>query len=348
MQSTMQVLSKAIDRVANRLSLIAVRPGAWAVTLLMVLSLMGGGCKPSTQVSVTRVGLTQYQPNPILDQVREGFKSGMAEAGYVEGKNVVYEFESADGDVSKTVLIARKFVSDRLELIFAIATPSAQAAAKATATIPIVFGAITDPVSARLVNSLKSSGNNLTGTSDVWPVTEQLELLREIVPNLKTLGVVHNPGEANSVATMQVVRKAAKGLALKLVEAPVTSTGEVLQAARSLVGRCDAMYIPADNTAITASDSMIKVAEEVRLPLLAGDPGSVEKGALATLSINYYDIGKLSAALAVKILKDGKKPADIPTAIPRNYDLIVNLQAAKRMGVTVPEAIIARAQKVIR
>jgi len=333
--------------------LTEVKPRCWQTKRLILVALtvllLTGGCakkKAGTNKALT-IGITQIISHPGIDAVREGFLDGMKAAGYTKEAGTKYDFQNAQGDMSNAQKIAQKFVSDQVDLIFAISTPSTQAAAKATKTIPIVFGAVTDPVSAGVVRSIRSPGGNVTGVSDVWPYKDQIALLLKISPDVKRLGVVYNPGESNSAFAMERIKQACKELGLKLVTAPVSGTGEVYAVAKSLVGRVDAFYSSADNTVISAVESLVKVAQEARIPCIAGESDSVQRGALATLGTNYYEVGRSSAKLATKVL-GGIDPGLIPVVEETKTDLYINLKAAKAMGVSVPQDLVKKAKKIYR
>ena len=202
-----------------------------------------------------RIGIAQITEHPALDAARAGFIDGMEELGYVAGENVQYDLYSAQGDMSIAQTIAQKLVIDDVDLILAIATPMAQTVANATDSIPILFTAVTDPVVAGLVDSIEEPGGNVTGTSDLTPVAEQLDLLAKLVPKAKRLGIVYNPGEANSVVQVDIAKAKAKELGLTVVEATANNSGAVFQAAQSLIGRVDAIYVPTDNTVASAMES---------------------------------------------------------------------------------------------
>src|SRR5690606_15264236 len=316
-------------------------PAAWWAAALVLLAF-----SLSAQAAPLRVGITQIVEHPSLDQARQGFIDRLGELGYVEGVDIVYDIQSAQGDLATAQTIARKFQADGVDLILAIATPTAQAAAHIVKDIPILITAVTDPVAADLVQSTERPGTNVTGTSDLTPVREQLELLKEIVPQARRVGVVYNAGEVNSVVQVELARQAAVSLGFTLVEATAANSSEVLQAAQSLQGRVDAIYVPTDNTVVSALESVILVAERARLPLIAGEADSVAKGALATLGIDYYKLGRQTADIAHRVLQ-GEDPAGIPIEYLNDLDLVVNVAAAKRMGVTIPDSVLARADQVI-
>ena len=322
-----------MSRLSRRIALLLV-------ALLLISS------TAFAQSTPLRVGITQIVEHPSLDQARQGFIDRMAELGYVEGTNVLYDYHSAQGDWATAQTIARKFQTDGVDLILAIATPSAQAAAHLIKDIPILITAVTDPVAAELVESIERPGTNVTGTSDLTPVKAQLELLKEIVPNAVRVGVLYNAGEVNSVVQVEIARAAAAELGLQLVEATAASSSEVLQAAQSLQGRVDAIYVPTDNTVVSALESVVMVAERARLPLIAGEADSVAKGALASVSIDYYQLGRQTADIAYRVLQ-GENPADIPIEYQSEMSIVLNLDAARRMNVTIPESVIAKAVRVI-
>jgi putative ABC transport system substrate-binding protein len=238
-------------------------------------------------------------------------------------------------------------VASAPDLVFSISTPSSQACVEALrgTKTPIVFGSITDPVAAGLVKSLDKPGGTITGTSDVWPVEDQFRLLQKLVPAAKKLGVLHNPAEANSQASMKLVENAASKVGFELVKVPVNGSSEVAAAARSLVGRCDAIYIPADNTVISGLAAVVAVSEESKIPLMPGDTSNVEVGGFGTIGHDYASIGAESARIADKIIK-GTPPGDIPVAKSKVYRYYFNLRSAKAMGVTIPEDLLKQAAEV--
>ena len=318
------------------------------VTWVLCLSTLVG-CRGNSERAVTRIGITQIATHPGIDAIREGFLDEMRRNGYSEADGVVYQLSNAQGDMATSQAIAQKLAGDKCDLIFAISTPSSQAVAQAIkgTGIPLVFGAVTDPVAAGLVASLAHPGGNITGTSDSWPVPEQFRLLLTVAPNVRTVGLVYNPGETNAESNVKAVEEACSTLGLRVVTVPVSSTNEVQQAAQSLVGRCDALYVPADNTVIAAMDAVVRVSEENKLPLLPGVSSSVEQGGFGTLGPNYRDIGVESAKLAQEILR-GQAPRNIPVATAKRFELFFNLRSARASGVNIPQSLIDRAAKVYR
>lgn len=294
------------------------------------------------QAKDVTVAVTAIVEHPALDAARDGVKDALAEAGFKEGENLTFVYQSAQGNPATAAQIARQFVGDAPDVIVPISTPSAQAVVSATRDIPIVFTAVSDPVGAQLVKDMAKPGGNVTGLSDMSPVVEHIKLIKEVMPNIKKLGYLYNSGETNSVSLLAALKEAAAAEGIEVVESAATKSAEVQGAARALVGRADAMYVPTDNTIVSALESAVGVAEESKLPLFTADTDLVKRGALAALGFNYYDVGKQTGAVVVKIL-NGEKPGDIPVDIAKGTDLVINLSAAKKMGVEFPQAVIDRA-----
>ncbi|EFM58536.1 ABC transporter periplasmic substrate-binding protein [Brucella sp. BO2] len=313
---------------------------------MLLASLAAAAIATTAQAKDVTVAVTAIVEHPALDAARDGVKDALAEAGYKEGENLKFIYQSAQGNPATAAQIARQFVGEGPDVIVPISTPSAQAVVSATRDIPVVFTAVSDPVGAQLVKDLKKPGGNVTGLSDMSPVVEHIKLIKEVMPNIKKLGYLYNSGETNSVSLLAALKEAAAAEGIEIVESAATKSAEVQGAARALVGRADAMYVPTDNTIVSALESAVGVAEESKLPLFTADTDSVKRGALAALGFNYYDVGKQTGAVVVKILK-GEKPGDIAVDIAKGTDLVINLGAAKKMGVEFPQAVIDRATSKI-
>jgi putative tryptophan/tyrosine transport system substrate-binding protein len=292
------------------------------------------------------IAVTAIVEHPALDAVRDGVRDALKAAGYDEAKNLKFVYQSAQGNPATAAQIARQFAGDEPNVIVPISTPSAQAVVSATRDIPIVFTAVSDPVGAQLVKDMEKPGRNVTGLSDMSPVAEHVALIKEIVPNAKSIGYLYNSGEANSVSLLAVLKQEAAAAGLTVVESAATKSAEVQGAARALLGRADVIYIPTDNTIISALEGAVAVAEEGKTPLFTADTDSVSRGAIAALGFNYYDVGKQTGDIVVRILK-GENPGDIAVKVAAGSDLVINKNAATKMGVTLPEAVVARANKVI-
>lgn len=296
---------------------------------------------------VYQIGITQIVEHPALDACRKGIIDKLKELGYEDGKNVKYDIQIAQGNVATANQIAKKFVGDNKDLIVAIATPSALAVANLTKNIPIVISAVTDPVGAKLVKSLNNPGGNITGTTDMSPIKEQLALFSKLNINLKRLGVIYNSGEANSRALIAILKDIARKMNITVVEATVTNSSGVLMAAKSLVGKVDGIYIPTDNTVVSALESVVQVSYENKIPVITADTNSVERGSLASLGMDYYKMGLQTGVIVARILK-GEKPANIPVETLKDLELYVNETTAKKLGITLTPAILKQAKKVVR
>jgi putative ABC transport system substrate-binding protein len=315
---------------------------AVAVSATLVVGFFG--CAPTKEPIV--IGISQIVEHPALDAVRKGFIDYLNENGYKEGKDVKYDVNIAQGDMSTAKLIADKLVGLNPSLILTIATPTSQVMVEATSEIPIVFSAVTDPVGAGLVDSLDGGGKNVTGTTDLSPVDRQFELIMEVIPDIKHLGFIYNAGEANSLTSLKQAKEEAAKLGFEIVEATASNSGEVLSAAESLVGKVDAIHIPTDNTVVSAFESVTKVCKDNDIPLFAADVDSVPRGAVAAIAIDYYRLGRQTGRMAVEIL-EGKDPGTMPVESLEDLLLYVNPGAAAEMGVELPADLVDRADKVI-
>ncbi len=293
------------------------------------------------------VAVTSIVEHPALDAARDGIKDALAEKGFKDGENMTFMFQTAQGNPATAAQIARQYVGESPDVIVPISTPSAQAVVSAAGgNVPVVFTAVTDPKGAQLVSDLDHPGGNVTGVSDLLPLADHLALIREVLPDAKSLGVIFNSGEANSVALVERLRELAPGAGFDLEEATATKSSEVQQAARSLVGKVDAIYIPTDNTVVSAFEAVAQVARENKVPLFAGDTDSVKRGAIAAVGFNYYDIGKQTGEIVARVL-NGEKPGDIPVVFASGSNLVVNKKAAEAMGVELSPGLVARANDVI-
>lgn len=313
--------------------------------LILALAASAALILPAKAADVS-VAVTAIVEHPALDAVRDGVKDALAAAGYKEGENLKFTYQSAQGNPATAAQIARQFAGDGPDVIVPISTPSAQAVVSATHDIPVVFTAVSDPLGAQLVKNMDKPGGNVTGLSDMSPVAEHVALIKEILPSAKTIGFLYNSGEANSVSLLAVLKVEAENAGLKIVESAATKSADVQGAARALVGRADAIYVPTDNTIISALEGAVTVAGEAKLPLFTADTDSVARGSLAALGFNYYDVGKQTGDVVVRVLK-GEKVGDIPVKVAVGTDLVVNKQAAAAMGVALPEAVLKRATKII-
>lgn len=293
------------------------------------------------------VAVTAIVEHPALDAARDGVLDALKQAGYEPGKNLKWQYQSAQGNNGTAAQIARKFVGDQPDAIVGIATPSAQALVAATKSVPVVFTAVTDPVGAQLTPSWEASGTNVTGVSDVLALDKQIELIRQIVPEAKRIGIVYNPGEANSVVVVKALKELLPTLGMTLVEASAPRSVDVGSAARSLVGKVDAIYTNTDNNVVSAYEALVKVGNDAKIPLIASDTDSVKRGAIAALGVDYRLLGEQTGRIVVRIL-NGEKPGDIQPQTSDKLQLFVNPGAAAKQGVSLSQALLDSAAEIIR
>lgn len=305
----------------------------------------GGGDKSSASGEMYKIGVVQLVEHAALDQTYKGFVDGLKEAGFEEGKNLKLEHQNAQGEQANCQTIASKLVNDKNDLILAIATPAAQAVASATTEIPVLVTAVTDPQESKLVASNEAPGGNVTGTSDLTPVKQQMELLVQLVPNAKTVGMLYCSSEVNSKLQIDIAKEEAAALGLESKDFTVSNSNELQQVVESMVGKVDAIYAPTDNMVAAGMPNVSSVATANQIPIICGESGMLAGGGLATYGINYYNLGKLTAKQAVAILKDGKKPADMPIEYLTDVDLSINQDAAKALNITVPQELLDKSVK---
>lgn len=292
------------------------------------------------------IAITQIVEHPALDEAKRGFIEVLAENGYMEGEQVVYDIQNAQNEIVNANTIAQKFAIDRPDLVLAISTPSAAAVANAIKDIPILITAVTDPVYEGLVEDAEKPNTNITGTNDMNPIKEQFELIQKLAPDIKSVGVIFNAGESNSVVQVELAREVSEELGLELVEASVSTSTDVLVAANSLIGRVDAIYVPTDNTVVSTIESVVMIAEDSNIPLVAGEENSVERGAIGTIGINYYRLGRQTGEMALRILKGEARPEDMAIESQKEYRLVLNVDAAEAMGIEISEELLNSADEI--
>lgn len=315
--------------------------GKKLMTVLLVAAVVaiGAGCTSSTTKDDSKtatIGIVQYVDHVALDAAREGFVKALADNGYTDGDKITLDVQNAQGDQSNLSTISDRFVSNKVDLVLAIATPAAQAIAGKTTEIPILGTAITDYEAARLVKSNEAPGGNVSGTTDMNPIKEQIDLLVKLVPTAKTVGVLYTSSEDNSVLQAKIAKEAIEKLGLKYVEVTVTNSNDVQQATQSIVGQCDAIYIPTDNVFASAMPQVQNITSQSKTPVICGESGMVESGGLATLGISYSDLGYQTGLMAVKILKGEAKPATMPIEAATKFEYAINGTVAQEIGLTIP------------
>jgi putative ABC transport system substrate-binding protein len=313
--------------------------------LLVIAAIAVALMMPGTAPAKTfKIGVTQIVSHPALDADQKGFEQALKDAGL----DVKYDYQNAQGDMSNAQAIARKFKGDDLDLVHCIATPTSQAIVKVITKTPVVYSSVTDPVDAGLVKTMDAAGGNVTGVSDAWPYERQVKLHHEMVPTAKKWGTIYNAGDANSVMSITWARAAMKKFGLEYIEVTVSTSAEVHMAAQSLADRVDAVFIISDNTVVSAFESLVKVCNDKKKPLFGGGTESVPRGAIAALGFDYFQVGYTAGQKAVQILKDGKKPGDVPSSLTKQLRLVVNLKAAKAQGVDLDEKFVKMADEVIK
>ena len=311
----------------------------FTLMLFLTLGLIFGS---GLSAKMIRIGEAQIVAHPALDNDSKGFAAALAEEGFIEGKNITIDRQNAQGDKPTCAIIAQKFEDDRVDLVHAISTPNAQAQVKVSKTIPIVFSSVTDPVATGIVPKMGKTGTHVTGVSDRWPITLQCEMYQDLVPHTKKWGTIYNPGDVNVTFHIKEMKKTIEGMGLKLIEAHVSTSAEVMQAAQSLVGRVDAIHITSDNTCVSAFESIVKVCNTNNIALFAGDRDSTPRGAVAAYGPDYFLVGYTAGKKAARILK-GEKPGNIPAGLASEYSLWVSLKNAKAQGVKLPLALVKKA-----
>lgn len=302
--------------------------------LFIILSLLS--CKKTSQI---KIGVLQLIEHNALDSAYKGFVDGLKEAGYEDGKNIIIDYQNAQGEQANCITIGQKFINDKSDLILAIATPAAQAIANMTKDIPILITAVTDPVDSKLVADNNAPGGNVTGTSDLTPVEAQIELLKEIIPNVKTVGLLYCSSEQNSVFQINIAKKKLDAMGIKYIDIAISNLNEIQQVIQNVIGKVEAIYTPTDNMIANGMATVALMTEPAKLPVICGEGGMTMLGGTATYGINYYELGKLTSTQAVPILKGDKKTAEMPIEYLQKFDLVVNTNMIESIGLTIPESL---------
>ena len=301
---------------------------------------------PGAFAQTKSVAVTAIVEHPSLNAVKDGVYEVLQEAGYKEGENLRWQYQSAQGNNSTAAQIARKFVGDKPDVIIAISTPSAQTVLANTKTIPVIFSAVTDPVAAKLTSSWEGSGTNVAGVSDMLELDKQVDLILRVIPNAKTVGMVYNPAEANSVAVLKSLEEKLKQRGIRLLSATAPRTVDVSTAARSLADKVDVFYTNTDNNVVAAYEAIGKVAQDTKTPLIASDPVLVKRGAAVGLGVDYVELGRQTGHIALRIM-NGEEPGSIPIETGKKISLFVNPSVAEKQGFTLSEDLIKEASEII-
>ena len=307
-----------------------------------------GGGKDSKEEKQYKVGVVQLVQHGALDQANQGMIAGLADNGFVEGENLIVTQENAQGDQSNLQNIAQSFIADEVDIILAIATPAAQVMAANTEEIPIVGTAITSFEGAGLVKSDDAPGYNVTGTNDMNPVEEQVNLLLQLVPDAKVIGTIYTAAEVNSQIQVDLLDKVAAAKGLTVEKRTVQNVNDIQQAAQSLVGKVDALWLPTDNNVASAMPNVVGVTDPAGIVTITGEESMTAAGGTATYSFSYYDIGYNAGVMAAQILKGEADPATMPVQSPQAEDLlaVLNMEAIATLGIEVPQDLLDSAKKV--
>ncbi|SDX80325.1 ABC transporter substrate-binding protein [Tepidimicrobium xylanilyticum] len=307
--------------------------------LLLIISLSLNGCSSGNSQEIVSIGISQIIENPVLDLAREGFIDALKDKGYEDGKNIKIDTQFAQGDIALTTTIAQNFVSQKKDLILAISTPSAQAAFQSTKDIPILFTAVTDPKAAGLVENLDAPEGNITGTTDLVPIEEQLKLGKTIFPNARKVGIPYNTSEVNSQVQIELAKEAAKEQGLEVVEIPVTNSSEIEPALSGKIGDVDFLFLPSDNLIASSMPIITKVALDNKKGAIGVDEPMVKGGALACKGLDYYKLGYETGLMAVEII-EGKAIKDLPVLKPTDTEFTINKEIADKLDIVFPEDIL--------
>ena len=308
------------------------------LSMAMAVSMTACGGADEEETGKVKIGVLQQLEHVALDQSREGFIDALKDNGYTD-ENVEWDIQNAQNDVSNLQTMAERLVNDKNDLILAIATGSAQTLAGKTTEIPIMVTSVTDPVDAGLVNSWEKPGTNVSGTSDLSPMAEQIDLLLKLDPEVRTIGLLYTSSEDNSILQIEQMKNILDEKGIKYVENTVTNSNDVQQAVQSIVEKCDAIYIPTDNVLASAMALVADVALKEKVPVVAGDIGMTMIGGLATVGIDYYNLGYITGEMAVRVL-NGEDISEMPIETQKDYRISINATAVEALGIEVPEDLV--------
>lgn len=325
------------------------KAGLIASTAILTIALLTG-CGNDQKSGDTgkksfKVGVVQLVEHNALDAANKGFIEGLASKGFKVGENITFDQQNAQGDQSNLNTIGQRFVSEKDDLIAAIATPAAQTVANATKAIPIVGMAITDYKAAKLVASDEKPGGNVTGTSDNIPTAQQVDLLIKIMPGIKTVGVIYSSSEINSQVQAEAFKKQAEAKGLTVQESTVSNVNDIQQTAQNLVNSgVQAIYVPTDNMLASAMPTLLKVTNNAKVPVFPSEEAMVKAGGIAMYSVDYYKLGYQAGLMAADILSGKTKPSEMPIETQKELKLVVNKEAAAAMGIVVPADILSQSK----
>ena len=299
--------------------------------MLAVLTLFGCSSSKSTSDDVVHIGILQYVEHQSLTAARKGFVDELKKEGYVDGDNIVIDYENAQGDQSNLQTISTNLIANN-DLVLGIATPAAQTLANLSTNVPVLFTAVTDPVSAKLVDSMENPGGIATGTSDMSPISKQVELLQKVMPNVKKVGIMYTTNERNSEVQVEEAKEAFAKAGIEVITKGISSTNDVQDTAKSLMSQTEVLFIPTDNMIVSAISLITELSKETKIPVVGGSADVVEQGVLFTYGANYEALGRQTAKLAIRIL-EGEDVSDVAAEYPERLNVVTNDEMAETLGI---------------
>ena len=319
------------------------------LTLLVIGSIISENknqIQRGSKNQVVKIGILQYVTHEALDQIEKGVEDGLADGGYF-GKKVKMTLMNAQADQSKIQTMSKQLVQDKNDLLIGIATPAAQGLASVTKDIPVVMGAVSDPIGAKLVKNLKKPTSNVTGLSNSLPIKQEVSLIQELTPNVKTVGVLYASNEDNSVSQVAQFEKEAKTVGLKVEKFAVPSTNEIATTMSVMTSRVDAVFVPQDNTIASAFSTVVTAAKAKSIPIYSSVDTMVKEGSIASIAQNQYQLGVETAKVAIKILS-GKKVSQVPVKVVDRGTPTLNLKVARELGIDIPEKLAKKADIAVK
>jgi len=301
--------------------------------------------KTETANKTAKVGVLQFVSHPSLDLIYQGIQDGLAEEGY-KGDQVKIDFMNSEGDQSKVATMSKQLVANGNDVVVGIATPAAQGLASATKDLPVIMAAITDPIGANLVQNLEKPGGNITGVSDHNPAEQQVELIKTLTPDVKTVGALYSSSEDNSKSQVEEFKAYAEKAGLKVETFAVPSTNEIASTVNVMTGKVDAIWVPIDNTIASAFSTVVSSNQTAKKPIYPSATAMVEAGGLASVVVDQHDLGVATGKMIAKVLK-GEKPADTPVNVFSTGKSVINKKLAQELGITIPESVLKEAGQVI-
>ncbi|EQC70881.1 ABC transporter substrate-binding protein [Streptococcus sp. HSISB1] len=304
-----------------------------ALVAVMLAALTLGGCSSSKNANkdVVHIGILQYVEHPSLSAARKGFVAELKKEGYVDGKNLKLDYENAQGDQSNLQTISTNLLSNN-DLVLGIATPAAQTLSNLSTDVPVLFTAVTDPVSAKLVKTMENPEGIATGTSDMSPISKQVELLQKVMPNVKKVGIMYTTNERNSEVQVEEAQKEFAKAGIDVLTKGISSTNDVQDTAKSLMSQTQVLFIPTDNMIVSAISLITELSKEMKVPVVGGSADIVEQGVLFTYGANYEALGRQTAKLAVRIIK-GEDVSKVSAEYPKTLNVVANDDMAKTLGI---------------